>query len=58
LLLTDGYVLSDRDGVAVDMTDEDVINFIATTIGTTYKSYSDNIHKTKYRVLITIPGIK
>lgn len=58
LLLTDGYVLSDRDGVAVDMTDEDVINFIATTIGTTYKSYSDNIHKTKYRVLITVPGIK
>ena len=57
LLLTDGYVLSDRDGIALDMTDEDVIQFVANTIGTTYKSYSDGIHKTKYRVLITIPGI-
>jgi hypothetical protein len=57
LLLTDGYVLSDRDGIALDMTDEDVIKFVADTIGTNYKSYSDGIHKTKYRVLITIPGI-
>lgn len=57
LLLTDGYVLSDRDGVALDMTDEDAIKFVAETIGTTYKSYSDGIHKTKYRILITIPGI-
>lgn len=57
LLLTDGYVLSDRDGVALDMTDEDVIKFIAETIGTTYKSYSDGIHKTKYRVIINVPGI-
>ena len=57
LLLTDGYVLSDRDGVALDMTDEDVIKFVAETIGTTYKSYSDGIHKIKYRILITIPGI-
>lgn len=57
LLLTDGYVLSDRDGVALDMTDEDAIKFVADTIGTTYKSYSDGIHKTKYRVTINIPGI-
>ncbi len=57
LLLTDGYVLSDRDGVALDMTDEDVIKFVADTIGTTYKSYSDGIHKTKYRVTINVPGI-
>ena len=57
LLLTDGYVLSDRDGIALDMIDEDVIKFVADTIGTNYKSYSDGIHKTKYRVLITIPGI-
>lgn len=57
LLLTDGYVLSDRDGVAIDMTDEDVIKFVASTIGTTYKVYSDGEHKNKYRVLITIPGI-
>ncbi len=57
LLLTDGYVLSDRDGVALDMTDEDVIKFLADTIGTTYKAYSDGIHKTKYRVTINVPGI-
>ena len=57
LLLTDGYVLSDRDGVGLDMTDEDVISFVAKTIGTNYKSYEDGKHKTKYRVLITVPGI-
>lgn len=57
LLLTDGYVLSDRDGIGIDLTDKDAIKFIADTIGTTYKSYNDGIHKTKYRVLITIPGI-
>lgn len=56
LLMTDGYVLSDRDGVGLDMTDEDVISFVAKTIGTTYKTYSDGIHKPKHRVLITIPG--
>lgn len=57
LLLTDGYVLSDRDGLGLDMTDEDVINFVSKTIGTNYKSYNDGIHKIRYRVLITIPGI-
>ena len=39
LLMTDGYVLSDRDGLGLDMTDEDVISFVAKTIGTNYKSY-------------------
>lgn len=57
LLLTDGYVLSDRDGIALDMTDEDVIKFVAETIGTSYKSYHNDNHKTKYRVIITRPGI-
>lgn len=57
LLLTDGYVLSDRDGLGLDLTDEDCIQFVAQTIGTKYKTYSDNVHKTKYRVLITVPGI-
>ena len=57
LLLTDGYVLSDRDGIALDMTDEDVINFIAETIGTSYKSYHNDNHKIRYRVIITRPGI-
>lgn len=57
LLLTDGYVLSDRDGLGLDMTDEDVIKFVAETIGTTYSSYEADGKKTHYRVLITIPGI-
>lgn len=57
LLLTDGYVLSDRDGVALDMTDEDVIKFVAETIGTSYKLYNNDSHKTRYRVIITRPGI-
>lgn len=57
LLLTDGYVLSDRDGLGLDMTDEDAISFVAKTIGTNYKSYNDGVHKTRHRVLITIPGI-
>ena len=57
LLLTDGYVLSDRDGLGLDMTDEDVIRFVAETIGTTYSSYKADGRKTHYRVLITVPGI-
>lgn len=57
LLLTDGYVLSDRDGLGLDMTDEDVIAFVANTIGTKYISYDIENKKTHYRVLITIPGI-
>lgn len=57
LMLTDGYVLSDRDGLGLDLTDKDCIEFIAQTIGLHYKEYSDNIHKTKYRILITVPGI-
>ena len=57
LLLTDGYVLSDRDGVGLDMTDEDVIAFVANTIGTKYTSYDIPNKKTHYRVLITTPGI-
>ena len=57
LLLTDGYVLSDRDGLGLDMTDEDVIAFVANTIGTKYTSYDIENKKTHYRILITIPGI-
>lgn len=57
LLLTDGYVLSDRDGLGLEMADEDVIKFVADTIGTTYASYAHEGRKTLHRVLITIPGI-
>lgn len=58
LLLTDGYLLSDRDGIGLDMIDEDVIKFIAEGIGITYKAYEQQGNKqTKYRVLITRPGL-
>jgi hypothetical protein len=49
--------LSDRDGLGLDMTDEDVIKFVAETIGTKYSSYNVENKKTHYRILITIPGI-
>lgn len=59
LLLTDGYLLSDRDGIGLDMCDKDVIEYVANSIGTTYKSYKQSGNRqTKYRVLITIPGIQ
>lgn len=58
LLLTDGYLLSDRDGLGLDMTDEDVISFVAKTIGTKYTKYEYYGKKDKYRVLINVPGIK
>lgn len=57
LLLTDGYILSDRDGVGLDLVDEDAIKFVADTIGTKYTSYTQPDHKTRYRVLINVPGI-
>lgn len=59
LLLTDGYLLSDRDGLGLDMCDEDVIKFVAESIGTTYKTYPQSGNRqTKYRVLINVPGIQ
>lgn len=57
LLLTDGYILSDRDGFGLDMTDEDVVKFVADSIGTNYKSYQIEGKKDKYRVLVNMPGI-
>ena len=57
LIMTDGYVLSDRDGLGLDMTDEDVIKFIASTIGTNYKTYIEEGRKNRYRVLINVQGI-
>lgn len=57
LLLTDGYVLSDRDGLGLDMSDEDVISFIANTIGVKYTKYLKDNRKPLFRILITIPGI-
>lgn len=57
LIMTDGYVLSDRDGLGLDMTDEDVIKFVASTIGTNYKTYIEKGRKNRYRVLINVQGI-
>ena len=57
LMMTDGYVLSDRDGLGLDMTDEDVIRFVASTIGTNYKTYIEEGRKNRYRVLINTQGI-
>lgn len=57
LIMTDGYVLSDRDGLGLDMTDEDVIKFVASTIGTNYKTYIEEGRKNHYRVLINVQGI-
>ena len=57
LIMTDGYVLSDRDGLGLDMTDEDVIKFVASTIGTNYKAYIEEGRKNRYRVLINVQGI-
>ena len=39
------------------MTDEDVIKFVADTIGTDYKTYSKENIKTHYRVIINTNGI-
>lgn len=53
LMLTDGYLLSDRDGIGLDMVDEDAIAFIAKGIGTTYKAYSQTGKQTRenlYRI--------
>lgn len=57
LIMTDGYVLSDRDGLGLDMTDEDVIKFVASTIGINYKTYIEEGRKNRYRVLINVQGI-
>jgi len=57
-MLTDGYLLSDRDGIGLDMVDEDVIAFVAKGIGTTYKAYPQAGKQTRYRVLINRPGVQ
>lgn len=58
LLLTDGYVIKDRNSIGLDMTDEDVIKFVAEIVGTNYKAYNSENRKTRYRVLITQENIK
>lgn len=38
LLLTDGYIARDRE-IGIDLTDEDCIQFLSSTIGKEYKTY-------------------
>lgn len=57
LLMTDGYILSDRDGFGLDLTDEDVMQFIAKTIGVNCKKYQKEGVKDKFRILVNNPGI-
>lgn len=59
LLLTDGYILSDRDGVGIDLTDEDCIAFLSKSTGKdNYKSYKDSNpnSKIKHRFIINYQG--
>lgn len=42
LLLTDGYVVSNRNQVGIDLVDEDCIKFLSESIGKTYNKYERN----------------
>lgn len=42
LLLTDGYVVSKRNQIGLDLVDEDCIYFLSTVIGKSYNSYERN----------------
>lgn len=64
LLLTDGYIVSNRNQVGIDLADEDCISFLSKTIGKEYKTYSSNRQheldgkiiqdkKNKYRILLS-----
>ena len=51
LLLTDGYIV--HNTVGLDLTDEDCIKFISSTIQKPYKSYErDENRKTRHRIII------
>lgn len=64
LLLTDGYVVSGRNQVGLDLADEDCVNFLSSVIGKNYSSYEKNREhqfegkviqdkKVMYRLLLT-----
>lgn len=42
LLMTDGYLVSGRNQVGIDLVDEDCIEFLSQSIGKTYNSYERN----------------
>lgn len=52
LLLTDGYILTNNQGVGLDLTDEDAIQFLSQWSGQSYNTYSNDIHKDKHRILL------
>ena len=57
LLLTDGYILSDRDGFGIDLTDEDCIKFLSDTIGQQYKTYYKDGILPRHRLLVCGSGL-
>ena len=52
LLLTDGYIVGETK-VGIDLIDEDCIQFLSKSIGKQYKSYLQENHQTKYRLIIS-----
>ena len=52
LLLTDGYIVGETK-VGIDLIDEDCIQFLSKSIGKQYKSYPQENHQTKYRLIIS-----
>lgn len=51
LLLTDGYVNSNRAQIGIDLIDEDCIKFLSSTMNINYNFYSNNT-KGRFRLLI------
>ena len=54
LLLTDGYVCSDREAIGIDLTDEDCISFLSMRINKPYKKYASTRENSqdRYRLII------
>ena len=52
LLLTDGYIVGETK-VGIDLIDEDCIQFLSKSIGKQSKSYPQENHQTKYRLIIS-----
>lgn len=52
LLMTDGYISRNTD-VGLDLVDEDCIAFLSQVINKPYKSYPQNEHLTRYRLILS-----
>lgn len=56
LILSDGYVT--HNTVGIDLTDEDCIKFLSSSIGKPYKAYErDGNRKTRFRLIINSPRL-